>query len=225
MPAPISPKNSGPFGRMDTLYYHIGRSILAWQAVEEEHFKLFFRLIGSPFFEKAAVVYYGMGDFRTRHVVIKNLLQITLKDREFNKQRKIWHGHKSDLQTDIENANNNRNKLAHYESFIGARIDPTTSSDEASIVEAPTIKKIALSGPTLRPSAYNVVSRLLGWTPDRRAHDLRIETIESFADSFKSLAQRIDNFRQSCPLSPSAGLQQRTELPPKHLLGRENQRS
>jgi hypothetical protein len=68
----------------------------------------------------------------------------------------------------------------------------------------PTIK-IRLSGPTLRPSAYNIVSRLLGRTPDKDGHDLKIDEIKALQTTFKNLSVEIDKFRESCPLPPQAG--------------------
>jgi hypothetical protein len=186
---------------MDQFYYHIGRSLVAWQDVEEEHFKLFFRLIGSPLFENAAIVYYGMGDFATRHKIVGQLLQITLNGPDFQDQRKVWQNEKGGLQKAIKNANDDRNKLAHYESHIDSKVEPGISADPTKI---PTIK-IRLSGPTLRPSAYNVVSRLLGRTPDKEGHDLKIDEIKEFYAMFKDLAVKIDEFRTSCPLPPQAG--------------------
>lgn len=194
---------------MDQLYYHIGKALVRWQNVEDAHFGLFFELLGAPNYELAAVAYYSVENFALRNAMIDRLIQLTLVGRNCKNQRRDWCSDKGGLCSEIVGANKARNKLAHYNAEI---IHDRTERSEDGILQ------VFLSGPTLRPSAYNVVSRLLGETPSNPKFNLTIDNIRAYADQFKNLAEKISAFRGSLPPPPETNPEQSAGLPPKYLL-------
>jgi hypothetical protein len=46
------------------LCYFMGLSLVMWQQVEEEHFRLFVKMLGAPQKEICSIVYYSTESFR-----------------------------------------------------------------------------------------------------------------------------------------------------------------
>lgn len=208
MGEPTPPKNSGPFGRLDQLYYHIGKGLVAWQAVEDAHFRLFFQLLGAPNYELTAVVYYSVENFILRNAMIDRLAQLSFVERNRKKQRKAWCDEKGGLCGEIVEANKIRNKLAHYDAEI--------THDRTEYIEGGI--RVFVAGPRLRPSAYNVVSHLLGENAPNPKFNLSVDDVSKCAGKFKGLAKKIEIFRKSIPVPPEAGLGQSLGPPPKYLI-------
>jgi hypothetical protein len=80
--------------------------------------------------------------------------------------------------------------------------------------------------PRLQPSPYNMISRLLGRTPDRDEHNLSAATVQTYISDFVKLARRLDEFWAKLPAAvPNPNLQQLLGPPPKHLLRQRSTRS
>jgi hypothetical protein len=214
MGEPTPPKSSGPFGRMDQLYYHIGKGLVAWQEVEDAHFRLFFQLLGAPNYELTAVVYYSVENFILRNSMIDKLARLSFVGRNRKKQRRVWCDEKGGLCKEIVQANKTRNKLAHYDAEI---THDRTEYTEHGI-------RIVVAGPRLRPSAYNVVSHLTGENAPDPEFNLSVDDVRECAGKFKQLAKKIDTFRKSIPVPPEAGLGQSLGPPPKYLIRHDRAR-
>jgi hypothetical protein len=90
----------------------------------------------------------------------------------------------SELNKHLKDANENRNKLAH-------------SSVEFEMLSAETrdgITHLEIGSPKLRPAYENVVSKLIGRTPDKEEHNLDAEAIKQCVVQFKLLEGRLMAF-------------------------------
>jgi hypothetical protein len=207
-------KSVGLFDRKNELCFALGQAIVAWQDVEDAHFRLFFRMLGATNTDIAAIVYYNTESFDGRRRMVDNMVKVVLTKKEYKALRSAWANDRGGLQKEIRVANDNRNKLAHY----SLETDTTATMDrETEIVE------VRISSPRLRPSVYNIVSHLLGRTPDQPAHNLGVNEVRSFAAEFRSLAKRMSAFHDQLPVptDPNPTLRQ-LGLPPRHLVNRRH---
>jgi hypothetical protein len=205
-------KSIGLFDRSNELCLALGQAIVAWQDVEDAHFRLFFRMLGATNIDIAAIVYYNTESFDGRRRMVDNMVKVVLTKKEHKALRSAWASNHGGLQKEIKDANDNRNKLAHY----------SLETDTAATMEPETeIVEVRISSPRLHPSVYNVVSHLLGRTPDQPAHNLGVSEVRSFASEFRSLAKKMGAFHDQLPVptDPNSTLWQRG-LPPRHLVHR-----
>ncbi len=193
----------------EDLAYHIGTGLIIWQHVEVMHFALFMKMLGAPQAELASIVYYSTESFEGRHRMISKMVDLSLKDKAHKKLRADWNSADGELQKDLKDGNDNRNKLAHYgieHDVIGEKDLPDGSIE------------FEFGAPRLRPSPYNLVSELLGRTADKPEHDLSPTEIRKYILDFRHLVIRLDKFTESLPFpKPRLGevlLQQFSHLPP-----------
>src|SRR5450631_3831401 len=95
----------------EDLCYHVGLAMITWQSVEDVHFKLFFKMLGAPKYEVASIVYYSTESFQGRHKMVSLMTSFFLQSK---KDKTEWSNTTGGLQKEIKEANENRNKLAHY---------------------------------------------------------------------------------------------------------------
>jgi hypothetical protein len=194
----------------DFLCRQIGLALMTWQDVEIAHFRIFFKLVGAPTFEIASIVYHHTESFEGRHNMVLRLIEHSLKKED--ELRKLWEDGKVGLYKNVKDANLNRNKLAHYS--YDFMISSVEEMDNGEVV-------VTFGDPRLQPSPYNMISRLLGRTPDKEAHNLSAATIQTYISDFVKLARRLNEFWEKLPHPVSnPNLQQALGPPPKHLLRR-----
>lgn len=170
------------------IFYQIGRTLQVWQEVEEQHFKLFFLLLGTPNLEAASVAYYSNESFQVRHNIVTRLAEITIKGDMLPNE---WNG-PTGLQKTVKDANGDRNKLAHY------RVTP----EEIVLARYPDgRKKVAMFGdPKLQPHHLNIVSQMLGWLSSNPKHNLGSDDIWRYAFEWSHLSFKLNDFQQRLPL-------------------------
>ena len=172
----------------EELAYHIGAALITWQHVEEAHFALFMKMLGAPQAEIGSVVYYSIESFKSRHRMVGRMAHYFLLE----KADKIkWENNKGGLKKELKDANNNRNKLAHY--AIQYDIIGQKTLEDGSI-------ELEFSQPRLQPSPDNLVSRLLGRTPDKPDYNLTPTEIRQYILVFRDLAVRLQEFQRGLPL-------------------------
>jgi len=164
----------------DLIYRSMGNALIAWQLVEGAHFRLFRKLLGAPE-ELSPLVYFSIESFDTRRKMLHRVAQCFLADPKFKALRGQW----DNLNKELKDANDNRNKIAHYD--IGSDVLNITESAEGGV-------EIEFGPPRLRPLGYNRVSQLDGRTPDQEAHNLSHAELNSYRDEFRSLAKLLTEF-------------------------------
>ena len=103
-----------------------------------------------------------------------------LKDHGYKTHRETWCGAGGGLEKEIKTANENRNKIAHYE------LDFDIISPE-----------IQLRAPRFRPAADNLVDQLIGRIRGDPKHTVSIGTLHQYAYDFYGLAEKIREFEAS----------------------------
>jgi hypothetical protein len=186
------------FDEFRQLCHETGAAFFAWQNVEKAHFKLFLRMLGAPQWEVAAAAYYSIESFALRHTLVGRMAHYFMQDNRYKKHRERWCGVDGGLQKEIKAANENRNKLAHYD------LDWTRSK----ITEEPDGGvTVVFEEPALQPVDTNLVARLLGWTSDKPEHNLTIDSVRQYSRSFYDLGKRLHDFQESLNLpAPQLGL-------------------
>jgi len=162
----------------------VGIALVAWQSVEEVHFRLFCKLLGLKPSYMMSIVYFSTENFDARRILVGRMAQQFLKDEKFTAQnRSDWN----EIDKDLKTANLNRNKFAHYT----IEHDFIKTSDHPDKEGWFTIE----FGPyRLRPSTYNKVSELLGRTHINPEHNLSPDAVDDYTRSFNALAQRVADF-------------------------------
>lgn len=188
------------------LCYHIGLALVTWQELEESHFSLFFKMVGARDYEIGSVIYHHIESFQTRHTMLGYIAQIYLKDKP--DQRQVWENNSGGLKKEIKDANENRNKLAHYAEDVD--LGEMITQPDGSV-------SFPVSNPSLRPGRHNTISRLLGRTADKPEHNLGVTEIRDLIKAFRELTKKIDDFRLSLPVPPGAHPVQQLGLPPPRL--------
>ncbi len=198
----------------DVLCRQIGLALITWQDVETAHFRIFFKLLGAPEYSLASIVYHQNESFDARHTMVGRLVQHSLKGQP--ELLKLWDDGKIGLYKNVKDATLNRNKLAHYtHEFMVSSIE--MADDGGAIVR--------FDQPRLQPSPYNMVSRLLGRTPDKDDHNLSAATLQTYVTEFVKLVGRLDEFWAKLPHPlPNPNLEQVLGPPPRHIIRRQRQR-
>jgi hypothetical protein len=173
----------------DVLCRQIGLALITWQGVESAHFRIFFKLIGAPEYSLASIVYHQNESFDARHTMVGRLVQHSLKGQQ-PELLKLWDDGKIGLYKNVKDANLNRNKLAHYtHEFMASSIE---NADDGGVI-------VTFDQSRLQPSPYNMVSRLLGRTPDKDDHNLSADTLQTYVTEFAKLVVRLDEFCEKLP--------------------------
>jgi hypothetical protein len=197
------------FEQFQEFCYHIGLALVTWQDVEEAHFKLFFKLIGAPNAEIASLAYHSLESFQARHTMVGRMVASFFKNTTQDESVKKTWGNDAGLEKRLKDANQNRNKVAHY-SWETDFVSETHLEDGGVIVK--------FTGPRLQPSAYNSVSRALGNTPDNPKHNLDEGTLRTYIGDFRRLATELDAFqRELKPWPLESDLARELGLPPRYL--------
>jgi hypothetical protein len=170
----------------------IGFAMIAWQTVEVAHFKLFLKMLGAPQKEICSVVYFSIESFDSRHKMIGRVAHYFLQGDHYDKHRITWAGTDGGLYKKIKDANENRNKVAHYDLYFDIRISEKPDGGQDYI----------LGLPRLAPNPQNLVSHLLGRTADAPGHKLSPEEIKAYASTFQALGTEIDDFQKNLTLPP-----------------------
>jgi hypothetical protein len=177
----------------------LGFAFLTWQDVEKAHFKLFLRMLGAPQWEVCSAAYYSVESFAARHSMVGRMAYFFMQGDKFKSQRKIWCGEGGGLQKEIKDANENRNKLAHY----GMDFDILDHGEE----QPDGSYRFQLSPPRLQPVDTNLVARLAGHTPDKPEYNLSADEIRGYATGFAALGVQLNQFQESLSLpAPQLGL-------------------
>ena len=163
----------------------LGYALCNWQYVERAHFKLFLKLLDAPNWETCSAAYYSIESFEARHKMVGRVAHYFLKNDQFKSHRETWCGLGGGLEKEIKNANENRNKIAHY------------GLDFVDINATINIRM-----PALQPTSDNLVDQLVGRIPSNPEHSLSPGRINGYAQGFYELAQRIGQFEKSLILSP-----------------------
>jgi hypothetical protein len=95
------------------------------------------------------------------------------------------------INKDLKDASEKRNKVAHY-SLEYETMTQTSTPDGGMTVE--------FGLPRLRPSPHNIVSRLLGRTPDKQEHNLSASELSGYLVEFAKLTARIGRLSLLLPL-------------------------
>jgi hypothetical protein len=198
------------FEEFQNFCYHVGLALITWQDVEEAHFKLFFKLVGAPNEKIASLAYHSIESFENRHKMVDRMLVLFCKqNKHTGTAMKFWSNAEGGLNKELKEANKNRNKLAHYRwenDIIGQK-----ELFDGSVV-------IEFGEPKLQPSSYNLVSRMLGHTPDRLEHNLNVGSIGKYIKTFRDLAEKLDRFHIALPAWPlEASIMRTIGLPPKRI--------
>ena len=173
-----------PNQRFHDLCMRIGIALIAWQSVEEFHYRLFCKLLGLKHSYMTSIVYFSTENFDARRVLVGRMAQQFLKEERFTtRNRNDWN----EIDKDLKNASLNRNKFAHY----------TVAHDFIKVVDDPEKEgwlTVEFGPHRLRPSSHNKVAELLGRTPTNPDHNLSPDAVDDCTRSFNTLAQRIVDF-------------------------------
>jgi hypothetical protein len=121
--------------------------------------------------------------------MVGRLVQHSLKGQQ-PELLKLWDDGKMGLYKNVKDANLNRNKLAHYtHEFMASSIE---NADDGGVI-------VTFDQSRLQPSPYNMVSRLLGRTPDKDDHNLSADTLQTYVTEFAKLVGRLDEFCEMLP--------------------------
>jgi hypothetical protein len=194
------PSSEGNDSEFLDLCRHIGLALVVWQEVEEAHFGLFVKMLGSDYNEVSAVVYFSVESFEARRKMVGNMAHYFLTAKA---DKTIWNDDKGGLQKELKDANENRNKLAHY----------NVEEDLLNVDEEDGVVTVDLGPPRLRPHKWNLVSRLRGLTPDKPEHNLSVAEVAGYVREFRKLARRIRDFSSNLTLPPQPGVLERAVAP------------
>jgi hypothetical protein len=161
------------------LSMRIGFALSVWQRVEEQHYHLFLTLLGLDDSNIPAIVYFSTESFDARRTMVDRMFQDFPSTKEL---RTKWN----DINKNLKDHSKNRNKLAHYKISHSAYADP----------DQPLT--IRLRPPALKPSPYNRVSQLLGYTPDNQEHNLGASELNGYIKAFSELGAAVCRFNASC---------------------------
>jgi len=161
----------------NSICLQMGIAIALWQWVEDRHFALFIKMLGAPNRDICSAVYHSTESFESRRIMVSRVADIFLKDTT-----KVLRTRWNELNKALKTGNENRNKIVHYSMEYEFAPNPDS---RAGVVIGP---------PRLQPYPLNVVSRMIGRTPDRSEHNLSIEEIKKSATEFRELVWQLLNF-------------------------------
>jgi hypothetical protein len=166
------------FEQANEIVLKMGQALAYWQGVESAHFRLFRRMVGADE-AVCSIIYFSTESFEARRKMMHRVAEHFLKNAKFKSSLRYQWGC---LNKDLKDANEERNKVAHYS--IQHEVEAQTEMPDGGL-------EITFGPPRLRPSAYNLVSALEGKTPDKDEHNLSAAEVVSFIDKFISLEKRI----------------------------------
>jgi hypothetical protein len=161
----------------------MGLALTVWQYVEEQHYRLFLKLLDVPDGEIPSVVYFSVESFESRRKMVSRMLHFFPMHP---KGRVGWRGEWNLLEKQLKDYNEDRNKLAHY--GLESNIDFKQPEAADGFVE------IVIKPPTLQPSRSNRVSELLGRTADTPKHNLSATELDLYIRNFHRLATQMRDF-------------------------------
>src|ERR1043166_3241180 len=183
------------------LCMRMGFALAVWQHVEEAHFQLYLHLLRYPSVDVASVAYFAVESFAARKNTVNWMVHYFLKDSKLDNDTKInkeWN----DINKELKDLNENRNKIAHY-----------SIEFDSDLTEHPYgSATVWFSDARLQPSRHNKVSEIVGRTPDREAHNISADALDSYIRAFGDLTRRIQNFTNvlRSKLPATAGLPAQT---------------
>ncbi len=182
------------FEEYRALCYEIGSGMIAWQRVESEHFRLFVKMLGAPSADICSAVYFSIESFEARHRVVERMVIFFLRGRRYKKQRVEWSGDDKTLGLAkvIKDANDNRNKLAHY--GLDFELLGVTENPDGSVSRD--------HRPRLQPLRENVVSSMTGRAAHIPGHNLTAIMVKGYVADFRALQTRVEAFVDSLTLPP-----------------------
>jgi len=173
------------------LCYNIGLALVTWQRVEELHFHIFGRFLGVPLSQVTSAAYHSTESFDARNTMLDRMAHYLFQpieelitpdlSRQYETIRAEWRT----LHKLLKDANLNRNKLAHYTADFDLLNMRGNEAGEVIFDVTPH---------TLRPSPNNFVSRLLGRTKDKQAHNLGVSELKQYVIEFRQAEQAVAAF-------------------------------
>jgi len=157
----------------------MGLALTVWQNVEEQHYHLFLKLLGSQEGDISSVVYFSVESFEARRRMVSRMVHYYSTSKEL---RIAWNK----IEKQLKDHNESRNKIAHYGIYY--------DFFERDLPDGKFEYTFAL--PSLQPSRSNSVNVLLGRTSDEPAHNLGAAELDAYIRSFGALAQSISKFRE-----------------------------
>lgn len=165
------------------LCMRMGIALTVWQNVEDQHYHLFLNLVGVTEGKIPSVVYFSNESFDARRVMVHRMVDCFKTTKEM---RIEWN----ELSKQLKDSAENRNKIAHY--GIGYSMYEHPSEKDPQKME------LSISPPSLVPSAYNHVSKLLGRTVDMLEHNLSAKEVDGYIRDFGALGNRVLRFSHDC---------------------------
>jgi hypothetical protein len=176
----------------------MGLTLITWQAVEDAHYLLFFKLLGTPRPEICSVVYFSPPTFESRRVMTDRIAQITILEGD---QKKEW----KELNKKLEAAAAQRGKIAHY------------ALDFEIKITGPGPDDFERGEPRLSRSKYNRITK----SKADEEHHVTVAELRTYTDNFDALAKALDNFTEQVKVFlPQQGLNLLLGLSP--FLGKES---
>jgi hypothetical protein len=85
----------------------MGLALTVWQNVEEQHYHLFLKLLGSQEGDISSVVYFSVESFEARRRMVGRMVHYYSTSKEL---RIVWNK----IEKQLKDHNESRNKIAHY---------------------------------------------------------------------------------------------------------------
>jgi hypothetical protein len=150
----------------------MGMGLAIWQRVEDVHYLLFKKLIGSPKEAICSILYFSPPSFESRRVLVDRLSQVIIEDIKW---LKTW----KKLNKDINLAGYQRGKLAHY----GIDYEIIFNTPEPST-------DFKLGPPKLAPSKHNQIASPLG----QKKKSLTVLEVREIIAKFIDIESRLGKF-------------------------------
>jgi hypothetical protein len=179
------------------LCMRMGVALSVWQDVETQHYHLFLTLLGIQEGEIPSVVYFGSENFDARRTMVSRMVHYFPTTKAL---RAEWNK----IEKDLKDFSENRNKIAHYGIYRDL-FEHTLPSGR---------KRLMLKPPSLQPSLWNRVSKLLGRTSDKKEHNLSADELNGYIRDFGALGLRIAQFNVDCARIQWPNGEVRKPLPP-----------
>jgi hypothetical protein len=175
--------SNAPLDEFQELCRHMGMTLAIWQRLEDEHFLLFVKLLGSPKREICSAIYHGIPSFEGRRMMVDRVASFSSLTAD---QRTEWERiHKA-----LEVASTDRNKIAHYS--VDYEILERTTNEDGSMT-------FDLGSPHLRPSQHNILK--VG-SPDKPGYKLTPVEMKNYMDQFIQLAETLKTLSNLISVHP-----------------------
>jgi hypothetical protein len=116
----------------------------------------------------SSVVYFSVESFEARRKMVGNMAHYFLTAKA---DKKAWSDENGGLQKALKDADENRNKLAHYS--VAEDVIRTIEHENGDVT-------IEFAAPRLRPYEGNLVSRMRGLTIDKPEHNLSVAEVSGY---------------------------------------------